>query len=389
MYKNLFFLFSLLLSSLVMGEEQYNNNYYTSSNSVEGLLQRDQTVEKYDLSLSADYHLVAFGASNSIGKDSSLGGVARIFGEWQFINVNTPNKGSLMFKVENRHKINDIAPFDFSTEVGYAGLLQSTYTDQGNRLTVLYYKQNYFDGRLTTYIGYLDSTEYLDIYLLISPWNAFGNLVFATGSATIAGMPDGALGAMGAYWISDTMYVVGSIVDANGDPTKPWDGFESMFGDFETLKTLEFGWTTSKEKLFFDNLHITLWQIDEREEAQISEGYGVSFSLTHTLSKEFLLFFRGGYSKDGGAILSKSLSGGFGYMAFGSQDIIGVGVNWGEPNSELFSDVKEQYTSEIFYRYQAGKHFQITPSLQLIADPALNTEENFVTIFGLRVEATF
>jgi len=401
---------TLLCSLLLNAQEIYYENYYISPDSVSGLLKKQETKQnkssktnifsyekfknnlkkKYMLELGGDYHLVYFGTNDSLGDQNSVGGVFRIFGEWQLLNPNTNNKSSIVFKVENRHKFSDVSPFDFATDIGYAGLLQSTYTDQGNRLTVLYWKQNYLDGRLTTYSGFLDSTEYLDIYLLISPWNAFGNLVFATGSATIAGMPDGGLGAMAAYWMNDTTYIVGSIVDANANPTQAWKGFDTFFNDFETLKTLEVGLTTAKEQLFFDNFHITLWQIDARQSVDSSEGYGVSFSLTHTINKEWFTFLRGGYAKDGGSILTKSLSSGLSHFGFMPKDIYGIGLNWGKPNEELYGkDPKEQYTSEIFYRYQANKHIQFTPSIQLILNPALNPQDNFLTVFGFRLEATF
>lgn len=398
----------LFSSSLLSGQETYNDRYYTSPDSVGGLLKKQKENmssilttfsyeefkkslnEKYNFEVGGDYHLVYFGSPDSLGDSNSVGGVLRIFGEWQLVEPNTNNKGSIVFKAENRHKLTDVAPFDFGTEVGYAGLLQSTYTDQGNRLTVLYWKQNYLDGRLTTFSGFLDSTEYLDIYLLISPWNAFSNLVFATGSATIAGMSDGALGVMGAYWLNDTTYVVGSLVDANADPTKPWKGFDTFFNDFETLKTFEIGWTTAKEQLFFDNFHITLWQIDARESVGSTEGYGASFSLTHTIDKEWFTFLRGGYSHNGGVILTKSLSTGLGHIGFTPKDIYAIGLNWGKPNEELYGeDPQEQYTTELFYRYQAGKHLQLTPSIQLIANPALNPQKDFVSVFGFRLEASF
>jgi len=381
-------------------DKSFNERYYVSSDSVTGLLKKETSLsfeqmkqmlkQEYNLVLGADYHFVYFGSNNAMQEAHSSGGVIRFFGEWQLVNPNTNNKGSLVFKVENRHKFSDVAPFDFGTAIGYAGLLQSTYTDQGNRLTVLYWKQNYFDGRLTTYTGFLDSTEYLDIYLLISPWNAFGNLVFATGSATIAGMPDGALGVMGAYWLTQRAYIVGSIVDANGDPTKPMDGFDTFFHDFETLKTCEIGWTTAKEQLFFDNFHITLWQIDKRKIAQTSQGYGVSFSLTHTIDAQWFTFVRGGYGHNGGVVLRRSLSAGFGHFGFTPDDIYAIGVNWGEPNEEIYGEnLTDQYTAEIFYRYQMSKHMQITPSIQLIKDPALYQEQSYAHVIGLRLEATF
>jgi porin len=69
--------------------------------------------------------------------------------------------------------------------------------------------------------------------------------------------------------------------------------------------------------------------------------------------------------------------------------VIGVGLNWGVPNDEFYGDADTQWTSELFYRYQAGKHLQITPSLQFISHPALNPKTDQLTLFGLRLEASF
>jgi porin len=39
-------------------------------------------------------------------------------------------------------------------------------------------------------------------------------------------------------------YISGGIVDANGNARKPLAGFDTFFGEFETFKSLEVGWTT-------------------------------------------------------------------------------------------------------------------------------------------------
>lgn len=44
----------------------------------------------------------------------------------------------------------------------------------------------------------------------------------------------------------------------------------------------------------------------------------------------------------------------------------------------------DQYTAEIFYRFQLTQNLAITPDVQLIIDPALNPDESTIWIFGLR-----
>jgi porin len=397
--------FIILFSNINASEK---SQYFTSPDAVTNLLNFSEnqkhspslsikqyevwkeTLEStYGLRIAGDYHISAFTASNSLGDEESVGGVFRIFGEWKIADQLSSYDASIVFKVEHRHALTNISPVDFASEIGYAGLVQSTYSDQKLRLTDLYWKQHFNDKEGIIYAGFLDVTEYVDIYLLISPWDAFGNMVFATGSATMGGLPDGALGVMAAGWLNNNTYIVAGIADANGNAADPFNQVDNFFKDFKTFKSFEIGWTTGRDKLFFDNFHITLWQIDARPIAATKEGWGINFSLTHTIDDQWMTFLRGGYSKDGGALLEQSLSSGFGYKVSNSDDIIGVGLNWGISNDEFYGKADAQWTSELFYRYQVNKDIQITPSLQFIANPVLNTKTDTITLLGLRVEAIF
>ena len=65
-------------------------------------------------------------------------------------------------------------------------------------LTNLYWRQGLADGRLVFVGGWVDATDYLDIYGLISPWTHFSNFAFSTGSATIPA-PNQGLGLAAGY----------------------------------------------------------------------------------------------------------------------------------------------------------------------------------------------
>ena len=386
----------------------YDNGYFTGPDAVESLLASDakkrhkedifkrykswkaSLKENDGFDFGIDYHMVGFHVTASNGDTNSASGVVRLFGNWELVGRGTKNSGSLVFKIEHRHAYTDVSPVDFGAEVGYGGLFQSTFSDQKGRLTNLYWKQHLLDSRMMVYAGFLDVTDYVDVYLMASPWDGFGNLVFATGSATIGSLPDGALGIMASGWLTDKMYVVAGIADANPDQTKPFDGFNTLFEEGETFKSLEFGWTTSKERLFFDNVHITLWQVDEREKAGVPSGKGVSFSLVKTFNENMMGFVRGGRSDGSGSILESSVSAGIGYLQPEyNNNVLGIGVNWGQPNKEVYGDdAKDQGTMEVFYRINT-KYVQITPSLQLVVNPVSNTDKHVIAVFGLRLGAQF
>jgi len=94
----------------------------------------------------------------------------------------------------------------------------------------------------------------------------------------------------------------------------------------------------------------------------------------------WLPFVRGGYTKDRGSLLEKSLSVGVGYQPVPMRGVIGAGFNWGDPNGGGTS----QYTTELFWRYQLTKEIALTPSLQYIHNPALDPTEDRLFAAGLR-----
>jgi len=119
--------------------------------------------------------------------------------------------------------------------------------------------------------------------------------------------------------LSDSMYMIAGITDTNSDPSKPIKGFDNFFSDREHFKSVEIGWTSSHERIIFDNTHITFWHKGRQVAANIPDGWGFAFSYSRYLNDNFMPFVRGGYADDGGSLLQKSLSA-------------GVGLNWGEPN---------------------------------------------------------
>ena len=48
-----------------------------------------------------------------------------------------------------------------------------------------------------------------------------------------------------------------------------------------------------------------------------------------------------------------------------------------------------QWTSELFYRLQLAENVAITPSVQVIVNPALNADEEVLGLFGVRARVTF
>jgi len=341
--------------------------------------------ENYGLSFGLDYTALAQGVSENPGEDNAAGGIFRFFGNWTLVGRDSGNTGSIVYKLESRHRLGtDIAPQGLGFEAGYVGLTAAPYSDFGWGITNLYWKQHFKKKRFSFIAGVVDATDYVDVYGLANPWTQFQNLVFLT-DPTIP-VPNQGLGAGVGVMATDNIYVVGGLADANGDPTDPGDWFESFFDDQEYFYHLEIGWASSQERIYFDNIHLTGWYVDERENALVEDGWGLAFSATKFINDTWMPFLRAGYSKDGGALLEASVSTGVGYYLSESRDLLGFGVNWGKPPER---DLDDQYTAELFYRLQLAQNLAITPDVQLIINPALNPDEDVLWVFGIRGRLTF
>lgn len=350
---------------------------------------KEKVNKNYGLAFGLDYNALFQAATASPGDDTAAGGAVRFFGRWTLLGRGSGNTGTLVYKVENRHRLGtDIAPQDLGTEVGYAGLTAVTFSDIGWALTNLFWEQQLLNGRLAFVAGVVDSTDYVDTYSLVDSWTDFNNLAFTT-NPTIP-VPNQGLGAAVRAMITDNYYVLGGLADANGDPTNPGDSFNSFFDDAEYFTHLEVGWIQSWKDRFTDNVHLTVWHADAREEAQLSSGWGMAFSWNRLFEDTWEPFVRAGYADGGGALWESSVSIGLGYHTPKKNDLVAVGLSWGRPSDEIFGPgLNDQYTAELFYRLQMSKIISITPDVQLLVDPAINPDEDVIAIFSLRARLSF
>ena len=345
--------------------------------------------ETYGFGFGFDYNALFQIATESLGEDKAAGGVFRLFGNWTLVGRGTKNTGTLVYKVENRHRLGtDIAPKNLGFEIGYAGLTAVTFSDIRWALTNLYWSQQLLDNRLAFVVGDVDVTDYIDVYGLVNIWTDFNNYAFATNPTIPA--PDQGLGAAVRVMPTESIYIVGGIADANGDPTDPGDFFHSFFSDAEYFTHLEVGWISSWERRFNDNIHLTAWYAGSRKEAQVPNGWGLAFSFSRLFADTWEPFFRAGYAEDGGALWEGSISAGLGYHTRKKGDVLGFGLNWSRPNEDtLGPGLDDQVTAELYYRWQVLKVLAITPDVQLVFNPALNPDENMIAIFGLRARISF
>jgi porin len=341
--------------------------------------------EKTGLGFGLDYSTTYFASSASLGEKRAGSGMVRLYGSWELVGRETNNTGSFIFKIEHRHKYGAIPVNSLGFETGYVGLLNPAFSNDGFRMTNFYWRQRFMDGRVVMVAGLLDATDYVDVYGMASPWLHYNNFVFSTGSETMFIPNDVNLGiAIGAY-LSDHLYVIAGINDANSDPTRPFKSFETFFTQHQYFKSVELGWVSSRDRFFFDNIHLVYWHSDGSEFQGALPGWGLNFSGAWFIQDKYMPWLRAGYAEDGGSLLQKSVNAGFGWYQATRSHLLGAAIGWGEVNESTWGeDLNDQVSMEVFYRLQVSSRIALTPTLQYVLNPALNTDVGSIFFWGIR-----
>ncbi len=321
-----------------------------------------------------DYLALGQTTNADLGTGEAASGIARFYGSWQ-----ATERGSLTFKIEDRHSYTDVAPQFLGLDGGALSITGTAFNDSGLLLTNLFWTQRAENGSWTLQFGQIDVTDFVDIYGLVSPYSGFQNLSFNTNPTLNA--PNPGLGIAGGIKLSENFYAVASVADANADPSDP--DFD-VFSDGNLFKSLELGYTSGFDRIYFDNVHLTLWHADAAEDGSRAEDYGAAFSAAWFVDNKWMPFFRAGASKGTAALYDRSVSAGLGYYGRNT-DLAGLGLNWAEARG-IDGD---QFTLEAFYRFSISPGLQITPSLQYISNPLLNPTQDSITLFGLRTRIVF
>jgi porin len=337
--------------------------------------------EHYGLQLGFDYNALYQGANNMLpgNENNAASGAVRFFGRWTLLGRDTETPGALVFKVENRHRLGtDIPPSQLGFDLGYNGITGTLFSDVDTVLVDLNWQQAFNGGRGGFIIGRFDPNDYMDVSGHANPWTTFSNLSVLVN--TSIALPDSSAGIGLGHWINDQWFVLGGLNDANG----VIDEVEFFEHGSEFFTFVELGWTLSREQRYTNHVHVTFWHVDEREEVGVPESEGIAIGANWTVVEEWMIFGRLGWSDGIAPLANTTTTAGVMYRFF-KRDLLGIGFNWSDPSND---DLRDQYSTEVFYRFQFAQNLALTPSLQWLVDPALNPEEDQIFVWGLRMRLT-
>lgn len=323
--------------------------------------------------------------------DSASSGIARFYGKWEFINKGEINNGSLVFKVDDRHELGDTTPSELGGNAGYLSQTGMLFSDKGTVLVDFNYQQYFNNGNTAIVLGKFDPNDYFNVLGYAIPWTAFSNLDSLL-SMSIA-LPDNSYGAAIGHWFNDNLYLNAAVNDANGTVDTD-DPFEE--GLDELYKTVEIGYSPSRDERYFKNFHVTLWQMDEKTAYGEANSYqdgaeGIVIGANYTWDLKWMAFAKLGFSSVDSAAVPQLYEQDvtLGFIKYFEQrsDLLGMSVSHGQIPDEFGTPNDSQTTLEAFYRIQIAQNMAITPNVQYLIDPALNTEDD-ILVTGVRFRIT-
>ncbi len=342
--------------------------------------------DRYGLELGFSYQSLRQEVNRTLGEDDAAAARLQIQGAWTLVGRGTKNVGKLTFRLEERTTLGtSIPPTSLASQ--YGGIAPSGgFSDFGFALTELAWRQALADGRFRFVLGKISALSWYNGHALSSSLRGFQNL--ALQSSLTKPSPGRGIGGGVAYEFTPHFGVVAGIHDANAKTAgNPFD----TIGKKEFYKSIEFRyWPTTPERRRWDVVRLQFWHQDALPEKGVPAGQGVTFLASRLYNDKWFPFFIAGHSDGNASLMKTDVTAGLG-IAIDTKnrvasDVIGLGVSWGDPSNPALRD---QITTEAFYRLTLVQNFVITPSVQWVKNPAATTAFDDVLTAGIRVRVTF
>ena len=340
--------------------------------------------DKTGLRLSVDYNALIQAASDSLADDYGSAGEFRATARWRVWGRENGNLGFIDFQIRNRHRYTDMPPSKLGGSIGSLWPTTRGFSDSGWEVTHAYFEQYLFNQRLAFRGGQTRIDNMFDVHALRSQRHFFLNSAFSDNPA-VAFPSFGPAGAVLLRPIDAVEIMVG-VADADSRQLG-----EAVGSDLQRDNLFAAVELSVRPKLLEQGdslLKAMYWHTDPSSGGQTPAGDGVSLLAQHQLLNRSTGFLRYSYSSSAATIVSHMISTGIGLHPWIEKrsDYAGVAFAWGRPTR---TGLRDQYVLEAFYRLQITPELELTPDIQLIIHPSLNSQQDVIGVFGARARLNF
>lgn len=342
----------------------------------------------HGLQLSFSFQTLAQSANETLtGIDTAAATRGQMQGAWTFFDRGGANPGKLTFRIRNRQAWGDeIAPSQLAYQFGSIVNSGTGFGDSGWDLNELAWRQSLMGGQFRFILGNMSAISWYNTTALSSSLTGFQNTGMQSSLAKPG--PGRGLGLGLGYQVTPKVVMVAGVHDANSTASQ---------NPLDTIKEHEYFYATElrylpsgMQKQMWDSFKVQLWHQDPLDEKGLPASSGVAVQASYLFNDRWYPFAFGGWSDGNATIFEQDFVAGLGVKIDArrraSNDFFGIAAGWGNPSAEALRD---QYTAEAFYRLQLLSSFAITPSVQIVQDPAANPDADQVVLLGLRTRIQF
>ena len=307
-----------------------------------------------------------------------------VYARWKLIDLGLLGQGAMGALVRDRSSFEDLNGNELSKSVGLPWSINNSGSSGYTRLTQWWWEQSMFHRTLVLKLGRLDEPSLFDQNRVAINDTKHFMMQSLVHSQTIL-FPGNGAGLNVRYEPSAGFYATAGFGDANGDPDRrPREGISS-FGKGEYFEAGEIGVSPNLESLWAGagqgTYRLMGWHTAATSDHSSGSGFALSFD--QDVGKAIVPFLRFGYCPDD--VFKTSLELSWGVEAinpFGrSSDRSGIGASWGKP---VASASRDQFAAEIFYRLEVVEGVSLSADAELVFDPALQPDRDFVAVLGVR-----
>jgi hypothetical protein len=362
---------------------------------------KDDIYDKIGLRFGFSYQMLFQSASDTAPEaafDTALGHWWGFLLKWTLLKKGEDFEGILVFSMFERKELgNNALPATFGVaDVGGITSTNVEFTNWSFEVENLYWEQWLRAGRsrLMLRVGNQVVTTLLNPFRFKDARVSFTTGPFAF-HPTVP-YPTFGFGAGFKWWAAEEsgLYIAASLNDMNGDPNLrglDW----STVGRGEFFYGFEVGYDWKRSEDDFDHVHLLVFYADERSTRSpdtLPNRAGGGFRLLGEkqlgpwvgfASYTFNTAEGGGVT---GTLANHTATAGFAYRKpFNVAGEAALGFFYMNPIEEIFDQrVRNQYGVEAYWRIRLTRNIWITPGIQLLLDPALNLEEDFVAMPHLK-----
>jgi porin len=341
--------------------------------------------EQTGLSFGLQYQTVFLAATAGItdsSQQTSASGVFNVPIQWTLLARGTGWDGTFTIVMENRHVYGNysVAPQNLAFETGTILPTAVKFGDMDFRVLVMHWSQSLFNDRAAVVVGQLAPDDYFNHYQLIHPF--FNHYSLASSITSAGNWPNPGFGIAAGGRITEQFFAKAMLGEAGGyrfaDETLLHFGDNFFKGHF--FKVVEVGWVASRAERFARRISLTAMHVDAYEESP-DENVAFALASNWAVGGRWVPFVLAGVGNGKGenALAKQTVTAGMAHN-FRTTDVASLSLNWTNP----VGDLRQQLTVETFYRFQVNPRFGITPDIQLVFNPALNTAKSVIAYFGVR-----